>query len=86
MRTYKELMSEAVSNALTTGASKNNTETLQSKQTAFNRNMGKDPVVKGLKAVYNAATNLNPKGIVKSTFNQGAADGTLDGAKEKGLV
>ena len=48
--------------------------------------MNKDPVVQGLKTVYNVATNLNPKGIVKSTFNQKAADGSLDSAKSKGLV
>lgn len=73
-------------NVLTTQGQKNNTETLQSKQTSFNKNMGKDPLVKGLKAVYNAATSANPMGIVKNTFNQKAADGTLTGAKNKGLM
>ena len=81
---YQEFMEAA--NALTVGASKNNTETLQSKQAAFNKNMDKSPVVKGLKTVWNAATNLNPKGMVKGTFDQKAGDGTLDGAKKKGLV
>lgn len=72
--------------ALVSQGQKNNTSSLQDKQAAFNKNMNKDPLVGGLKAVYNAATNLNPSGIVKNTFNQKAADGSLDAAKAKGLV
>ena len=59
---------------------------MNDKQKQFSQNLAKDPVSKTLKGVYNAAKSLNVPGILKSTFNQRAADGTLDGAKKKGLV
>ena len=55
-------------------------------QKQFSQNLAKDPVSSTLKKVYDGAKSLNVPGILKSTFNQKAADGTLDGAKKKGLV
>ena len=56
------------------------------KQKQFSQNLAKDPVSSTLKKVYDGVKSMNPLGMVKGTFNQSAADGTLDGAKKKGLV
>jgi len=55
-------------------------------QKQFSQNLAKDPVSNTLKKVYDGVKSLNPKGIIQSTFNQKAADGTLTGAKSKGLM
>ena len=93
MKTYKDFLTEKKSSIIKATEKKAKDEMSSKgadrKSAAADKASGSkntDELEKWGKAVWDVISKLNHGAIVKDTFNQSAADGTLEDAKKKGLV
>ena len=94
MKTYEEFLQfdEAIgSNPVARNIERRSRSEMQGRgadrkaDAANNASKNQNNLQKWGKGIWHAVTHANPGGVVKDTFNQSAAAGTLDAAKAQGL-